>query len=513
MLDAYNMVKYSRVLFDLYSERGRRMLKSMKKLFSINPALINKEYKSEFEEVRLIKNLEACKVMSEMLLLVDIILTLIDIFYYKNLRKDVRAYTYLFYSHLIFLALISLWLLALKILERKNRFYWNKAMFYVVVILVNYWCVIVALISLNSSGQISSYIVGSFAVAIAVYLTPFESGIIFYPSLVIFISGLFIRVTDTRVLDSHVINSFSVIIFSRIASKISYNNLVKDFMNKKEILQSKYELEATNVKLRQYEKLRTDFFANISHELRTPINVIYSAEQMINVKLKNEEYEKEKINKYLKMIKQNSHRLIRLINNLIDISKIDATVFEIKRINCDIVSTVENITMSVVDYIESRGISVVFDTEIEEKVVACDPDKIERIILNLLSNAIKFTPKNGEIFVKLFLRENEVCISVMDTGIGISEDMRELVFDRFIQVDKSISRNREGSGIGLSLVKSLAELHGGKVEVKSILGQGSEFIISLPDILIDEKQEGNSLNVLNDQRIDRINIEFSDIYD
>ena len=489
------------------------MLKLINKIFSINSALITEGYKSEFEKYKIDANIDRCRIMAKMLLALDITLIFIDMMYYRKLRVETEAYVYLFYSHIIFLFLISLWLFALKAWIKTFEYSKKKIMFYIVINVVNYWCVFMGINSLKFSGQISAYIVGSFGIAIAVYLTPIESLVVFYASFSIFIIGLMMRVPNTEILSSHVVNAFFVIIFSRIASKINYYNFTKDFMNKKIILQSKAELEETNFKLKEYEKLRTDFFANISHELRTPVNVIYSAEQMINLKLKNEEYEEEKVNKYLKMIKQNSYRLIRLINNLIDISKIDATVFEIKRINCDIVSTVENITMSVSDYIENRNISLIFDTEVEEKIIACDPDKIERIVLNLLSNAIKFTPVDGEIFVKLYFKEDQVCISVKDTGIGISEEMKELIFDRFIQVDKSISRNREGSGIGLSLVKSLIELHGGNVEVLSKIGEGSEFIVSLPDVLIEDKEQDNIFNNINDQRIDRINIEFSDIYD
>ena len=137
--------------------------------------------------------------------------------------------------------------------------------------------------------------------------------------------------------------------------------------------------------------------------------------------------------------------------------------------------------MSVAEHIEGKKITLIFDTEIEEKIVACDPDKIERIMLNLLSNAIKFTDKRGKIFVNVYLQNNYICISVKDNGIGISEEMQNLIFDRFIQVDKSISRNREGSGIGLAIVKSLVELHNGKITLESKIGQGSDFTILIPN--------------------------------
>jgi len=507
------MVKYSSDCLNSDAERMRRMLKHINEVFSSKSGVITEEYKKEFEKTKTETNLERCKIMCKMLLGIDLALLVVDVLFKSIFTNKGNAVVNLYYGHIISLIFICLWLIVMKVNEKNNNHVRDNLMCYVIINIVIYWAVFMALNSLNLSGQISAYFMGILGVSICVYLTPLESYSILLTSFIIFICGLGLMVSENTILISHIINSFIVIIVSRIASRASYYNFLKNFMNKKTILESKNELEATNLRLREYEKLRTDFFANISHELRTPVNVIYSAEQMIDVNLKSENFEQEKLNKYLKMIKQNSYRLIRLINNLIDISKIDATVFEIKRVNCDIVSTVENITMSVSDYIENRNILLIFDTEVEEKVIACDPDKIERIVLNLLSNAIKFTPKDGEIFVKLYLKENQVCISVKDTGIGISEEMRELIFDRFIQVDKSISRSREGSGIGLSLVKSLVELHGGSVQVSSVLGQGSEFIFSLPDVLIEDTVKDNYFSNLSDQRVDRINIEFSDIYD
>ena len=124
-------------------------------------------------------------------------------------------------------------------------------------------------------------------------------------------------------------------------------------------------MEVANQRLKEYEKLRTDFFANISHELRTPLNVIYGAKQMIDVSLKENYFHNDKVNKYLKMITQNTYRLLRLINNLIDTTKIDGCSFEVKLINADIVKIVEDIALSVADYIESKGITLTFDTEVE----------------------------------------------------------------------------------------------------------------------------------------------------
>ncbi|GCD10241.1 hypothetical protein Ctaglu_18640 [Clostridium tagluense] len=157
---------------------------------------------------------------------------------------------------------------------------------------------------------------------------------------------------------------------------------------------------------------------------------------------------------------------------------------------------------------------MIFDTETEEKIIACDPDKIERIILNLLSNAIKFTPSKGYIYVNIYDGQDKTIISVKDTGIGIKEDMKNLIFQRFIQVDKSTSRNREGSGIGLSLVKSLVELHNGKIDLITSIGNGSEFIIELPNTQVKTVNTNpeNLQESKNNKNLELINLELSDIY-
>ncbi|AKN34155.1 histidine kinase [Clostridium carboxidivorans P7] len=267
----------------------------------------------------------------------------------------------------------------------------------------------------------------------------------------------------------------------------------------------------------EYEKLRTEFFANISHELRTPLNVIFCAEQMLDIIFKRIGLDNDnqfKTDKYLHTIKQNSYRLLRLINNLIDITKMDAGYFEITLSNNDIVKITEDITLSVVEYVENKNIRLIFDTEVEEKIIACDPDKIERIMLNLLSNAVKFTPKNGTIYVNIYDSTDKVIISIKDTGIGIDKSMQKLIFDKFVQVDKSISRRTEGSGIGLSLVKSLVEMHNGQISVVSELGEGSEFIIELPNV--QAKTDNTKIEESNackkSKNIEMINLEFSDIY-
>ena len=263
------------------------------------------------------------------------------------------------------------------------------------------------------------------------------------------------------------------------------------------------------------ESIKNEFFANISHEFKAPINIILGNMQLLS---KNIEYNKIKYNKetnlvkYVESIKQNSYRLLRLVNNLIDMTRIDTGFYNINLGNYDIVKVIEDITMSVTEYTEGKGIELIFDTNIEELLIACDPDKIERIMLNLLSNAIKYSSVGGKIFVDLKSLNNKVAISVKDSGIGISKVKQEVIFERFGQANNSLIDRCKGSGIGLSLVKSLVELHEGKIYVKSKEKIGSIFTFELPNRLIENKYKNEYINGYSESKIEKCDIEFSEIY-
>nr|WP_272508955.1 PAS domain-containing sensor histidine kinase [Clostridium ganghwense] len=324
----------------------------------------------------------------------------------------------------------------------------------------------------------------------------------------------FIRKSDGNVLESET-----------VATLITYNGeksiliVFRDISERKDLEKLNKKVKEKTILLEEtleYDKLKTEFFANISHELRTPINVIFSALQMTNSMLCDIEIfdneNKNKTKKYLNIMKQNCFRLIRLVNNLLDITKIDAGYLNIELVNCNIINIVENITLSVVDYVGSTGIELIFDTDVEEKILACDPEKIERIILNLLSNAVKFTMAGGKVFVNIMDKCDKIIISVKDTGIGIPEQKQKQIFERFIQVDKSLSRAKEGSGIGLSLVKALVEMHEGKISVNSRVKRGAEFVIELPIKVLSEDRVIKNNNYNEQTNIEKVNIEFSDIY-
>lgn len=296
---------------------------------------------------------------------------------------------------------------------------------------------------------------------------------------------------------------------------IDFDNQMAVIVTVRDITERKNAELASKKEAFELEKLRTEFFANISHELRTPLNIILGAIQIILRDINDEEkpIDKRKIISSINIERQNCFRLLRLINNLIDSTKLDSGHFELDMINCNIVNVVEEITLSVADYININNISLIFDTDVEEKMVACDPDKIERIMLNLLSNCIKFTNEGGRIFVNILDGEEYLTISVEDTGIGIPEEKVNIIFDRFRQVDKSFTRNYEGSGIGLSLVKSLLEMHGGIISVESKYGVGTKFIMKFPvKLLNDSNKKHNADNNITNNNVEKIKIEFSDIY-
>jgi len=303
-------------------------------------------------------------------------------------------------------------------------------------------------------------------------------------------------------------------IVANALSKIGYEELKLKRLSKSleiEVQNKNLLLEESN----EYNKLKTQLFSTISHELKTPINIICSSLQLLEKFYKDSSFTftTEAFSKYSKIMKQNCYRLIRLINNVIDINKVEVGFLSLHLKNNNIIKVIEDITLSIVEYAKLKYINVIFDTEIEEKITAFDEEKIERIILNLLSNSIKFTEHGGHIDVIIYDRKEYILISVKDTGIGIPQDMLEKIFNTFTQVDASFRRRTEGSGIGLSLVKSFVEMHGGKITARSQLGIGSEFIIKLPIKLVESglnanKHKSSDLNY----KVGNTKIEFSDIY-
>jgi len=268
----------------------------------------------------------------------------------------------------------------------------------------------------------------------------------------------------------------------------------------------------SNIIMKKALKSQEEFIVNISHELKTPLNILSATVQLFSIYCSNGSLDKMKssIIKYIGSMKQNCYRLSKLINNIVDSSKIETGFFELHLSNNNIVEVVEDIVMSVTNLTEIKGLNILFDTDTEEKIIACDPEKIERVVLNLISNAIKFSDKGDKIFINIKDKDKFVEISVEDNGIGIEEKNLGTIFDRFKQVDKSLSRNAEGTGIGLSLVKSIVELHCGHIYAESEVGNGSKFIVKLPSRNVSHENLTHNKKILS--KNENIKVELSDIH-
>jgi len=244
----------------------------------------------------------------------------------------------------------------------------------------------------------------------------------------------------------------------------------------KELSESKTELERSYQKLQELDRIKSQFFANISHEFRTPLTLILAPlETYLNQPNLPEEQRKN-----FQIMYQNGLRLLKLINNLLDLAKIDTGKMHLSYSKTDLVAFVSGILSSVTHLISKKQIhlSLLADRSVMEFYF--DRDKIEKVLLNLIFNAIKFTDRGGQIILSCAVKEDYVLIQVSDTGIGIARENLHKLFSRFTQLDASATRQHEGTGIGLALSKELVELHQGKIWAESEVGRGTVISFTLP---------------------------------
>lgn len=279
-----------------------------------------------------------------------------------------------------------------------------------------------------------------------------------------------------------------IIVLLAIAFYIfNYVKILQNLVNHKTMKLNKQleENKKLSEEIINNEKFKNNYFVNLSHELRTPINVITSILQLTNNMMRNKTMTYKKAEGYIEIINRNCENLLKIISDIIDSSKIETGNYKINKKNNDIVYIVEEVALNMSNFIEGKGLSLIIDPEVEEKVISCDETEIERCVINLLGNAVKFTPEGGEIRVYIKEVKGYIEITIEDNGIGISKEDQEFIFKRFSQVEGNGATKATSSGIGLTLVKDIVDLHGGYIRLESELNKGSKFTIGLPDISED----------------------------
>jgi signal transduction histidine kinase len=222
---------------------------------------------------------------------------------------------------------------------------------------------------------------------------------------------------------------------------------------------------------------KSEFLANMSHELRTPLNAIIGFSEVLSERMFGELNEKQ--DEYLKDIHASGQHLLSLINDILDLSKIEAGRMELELTEFDLPMTIDNALMLIRERAGRRSIELHRGVDERLGQVQADERKIRQVLLNLLSNAIKFTPEGGRIDVGAKPVNGSVEVSVSDTGVGIAPEDQEAVFEEFKQVGTA-DKKVEGTGLGLALARKFIELHGGKIWVKSQVGTGSTFTFTIP---------------------------------
>jgi signal transduction histidine kinase len=262
--------------------------------------------------------------------------------------------------------------------------------------------------------------------------------------------------------------------FNRMAARLqeSYATLEQRIAERTgELAQKSRELEAAS-------RHKSEFLANMSHELRTPLNSVIGFSEVLRDRMFGDLNPKQ--TQYVEVILASGRHLLTLINDILDLSKIEAGRMELELATFDLPLAIQNALTLVSDRAARQGITLATSLDQRLGPLTADERKLKQILLNLLANAVKFTPEGGRVEVAASPSDGQVEISVTDTGIGIAEEDQGAIFEEFRQVGASENRPREGTGLGLPLAKRFVELHGGRIWVESKVGRGSTFTFTIP---------------------------------
>lgn len=275
-----------------------------------------------------------------------------------------------------------------------------------------------------------------------------------------------------------------------IAGSYFYEHLrFREFCLRDEVERSRQLLESQNRQLSELDEAKTRFFANISHELRTPLTIMLGITERLKIILGRQPAEPV-VGEMTTMLEQNGLRLLKLIDDLLDLVRFDTGHGDVKRLPTPIAAHFDGLLRSLRHLAEQDRVALFWECDSERENILLDRDKFDKILLNLVINAIKFTPSGGTIEVKLSVADNLLRLSVEDSGVGIPPEVLPRIFERFWQVDTSSTRKFQGAGIGLALVRSLTEAMAGKVNVTSQVNEGTTFTVELPTPAAEAAEEG-----------------------
>ncbi|MBF0224160.1 MAG: response regulator [Desulfobacterales bacterium] len=264
-----------------------------------------------------------------------------------------------------------------------------------------------------------------------------------------------------------------------------------------ELEAQKKELEAKRIQVEEADKLKSEFLSNMSHELRTPLNSILALSQLMITKGTGKNQEKEA--EFLKVIERNGRHLLSLINDILDLSKIESGRMELYPTKFTAKKLIDQCMEIILPMIQKKNLGYFVDIK-HDLLLYNDDEKIKQIVLNLLSNAVKFT-KTGKIDVSVCKFNGNALFSIKDTGIGISPDFIKYIFDEFRQIDGSTARSYEGTGLGLSISQKLAKLMGGEIIAESVEGKGSTFTLKIPIMTSEDNKSSISFEKKNSEII------------
>jgi signal transduction histidine kinase len=247
-------------------------------------------------------------------------------------------------------------------------------------------------------------------------------------------------------------------------------------------LQENYmaELEARQREAERLNLLKSEFLASMSHELRTPLHTIMGFSELLGEEGEGSLNAKQK--RYLQHIREDSQHLLGLINDVLDLSKIEAGAMSLRIEHISLADAVSDAVNAIRPNTAMKSLALE-SHDIFKGLVAVDPMRLKEVFYNLLGNAVKFTPEGGKITVQTEEDGRFVRVTVADTGIGISTEQLEHVFEKFYQVGFATSGVREGTGLGLAICKRLVEMHGGSIGIESELGSGSRFYFTVPKVM------------------------------